>query len=161
MRLSKRIPTGREKDEEAVQLLEKLREQLHFSNLTLMRQTAYNLSWLQEDGLDILKEAIFSDSSRKTKVAAAYGLRKMRGRMRKPAIEILHSGAEHENRGISLVCKNAINVLKNKRSHKRRPGLNRRRQRPRFEIKDVSPSSASGNRRSIRPRRHIRHPNRS
>ena len=75
MRLEKRKPSGREKDEASLQLLEKLREQLYGSNLTIIRQSAFNLSWMQEDGFDILKEALFGTARRATKGAAAYGLR--------------------------------------------------------------------------------------
>ena len=102
MKLAKRQLTGREKDEAAVQLLEELREQLHMGNLTVVRQTAFHLSWLQEDGFEILKEGLFSkESPRKTKNAASYGLRKMRGRMAKPALEMLKQGAEDTDRAIS------------------------------------------------------------
>jgi hypothetical protein len=44
---------------------------------------------MQEDGFEILKEALFGGASRTAKGAAAYGLRKMRGRMRKQAFELL------------------------------------------------------------------------
>jgi methylthioribose-1-phosphate isomerase len=143
MRLEKRPLTGREKDQEAVEMLEKLREQLFFANLTVARQTAFNLSWLQEDGMEILKEALLSESaSRRARGAAAYGLRKMRGRMRKPARDILEEGARNPMRSIAQVCKNALSVLDGTHVPHRRN--NRRRGRPRFEIRDLP---TRGNRR--------------
>ena len=81
--------TGREKDEAAVKLLEKLRDQLHSSDASNRRRAAFNLSWLQEDGLEILKDALFGSDPVTTKNAAAYGLRKMRGRMKKMALDVL------------------------------------------------------------------------
>ena len=82
MRLEKRQPSGREKDRPRSSCLEKLREQLYSSNISTVRQSAFHLSWMQEDGLDILREALLVSTSRRAKSAAAYGLRKMRGRMR-------------------------------------------------------------------------------
>jgi hypothetical protein len=154
MKLAKRKLTGREKDEAAVQLLERLREQLHTGNLTVVRQTAFHLSWLQEDGMAILKEGLFSkESPRKTKNAASYGLRKMRGRMAKPALELLKQGAEDDDRSISKICKNALDVFHNKNPKPRRFKPQKKRT-SKFEIRDIP----SGNvRRSNRPRRAVRH----
>jgi len=98
MKLEKRTPSGREKDEASVKLLAKLREQLYSSNVSTVRQSAFNLSWMQEDGLEILEEALFSNSSRRTKGAATYGLRKMRGRMRGKAEQILVEGLSHPDK---------------------------------------------------------------
>ncbi len=154
MKLAKRKLSGREKDEAAIQLLEKLRDQLHTGNLTVVRQTAFHLSWLQEDGLDILREGLFSkESPRKTKNAASYGLRKMRGRMAKPALEMLKQGAEDDDRTVAKICKNALEVFHNKNPKPRRPKPQRKRG-PKFEIRDIP----SGNtRKSKRPRRVVRH----
>lgn len=154
MKLAKRKLTGREKDEAATQLLEKLREQLHSGSLTVIRQTAFHLSWLQEDGMEILKEALFlKDSSRKTKNAASYGLRKMRGRMAKPALDILKQGAKNEDRVISKICKNALDVYHNKGPKPRR-FKPRKKRSPKFEIRDIP----SGNvRKANRSRRFARH----
>ena len=112
MRLEKRKPSGREKDEASVKLLAKLREQLYCSNISTVRQSAFNLSWMQEDGLDILKEALFGTSPRRTKGAAAYGLRKMRGRMRKLAEDALVEGLKHPDGKTAEICGNALIVLK-------------------------------------------------
>lgn len=150
MKLAKRKLSGREKDEAAVQLLEKLREQLHGGNLTVVRQTAFHLSWLQEDGMEILKEALLlPESSRKTKNAASYGLRKMRGRMSKPALTILQQGAEGSDPIIAKICKNALDVYHNK-SHKPRRGKFRKKRAPKFEIRDIPSGNARKTNRSRR-----------
>ena len=136
MKLEKRTPSGREKDDESVKVLAKLREQLYCSNVSTVRQSAFNLSWMQEDGLEILEEALFSNSSRRTKGAATYGLRKMRGRMRKKAEEILVEGLTHPNKATAEICRNALIVLK------RGKGAGKRRFRPKgrpgkFAIREV------------------------
>mgnify|MGYP000482361259 CR=1 FL=1 len=111
MESEKQILTGREKDEVAVKLLEKLKEQLRSSDASSRRKAAFNLSSMQEDGLEILQEALFGDSPWRTKGAAAYGLRKMRGRMRKPAEEVLVEGLKHPNPKTAEICGNALIVL--------------------------------------------------
>jgi predicted N-acetyltransferase YhbS len=80
MSLGKREPSGREKDEAAVEQLAQLREKLHVDDISKARKAAFNLSWMQEDGLEILTEALFGNFQRTTKKAAAYGLRSMHGR---------------------------------------------------------------------------------
>ncbi|OHB59139.1 MAG: hypothetical protein A2173_10770 [Planctomycetes bacterium RBG_13_44_8b] len=114
MRLEKRIPSGREKNEESIQLLAQLREKLYSEHIGTARRTAFNLSWMQEDGLDTLKEALFGKAARHTKSAAAYGLRKMRGRMEKVALKVLSDGLKHFDRTTAKVCENALIVLRNK-----------------------------------------------
>ncbi len=121
MNLERRKPSGREKDQASIKLLEKLREQLYSSNVSTIRQSAFNLSWMQEDGLDILKEALFSDALRRTKNAAAYGLRKMRGRMRKAALDVLSAGSRHSKKTTAEACQNALLVLKKTKSTAKRP----------------------------------------
>ena len=49
----------RERTEESVKLLIKLRVKLLSDDISTARQAALNLSWKQEDGLAILKEALF------------------------------------------------------------------------------------------------------
>jgi len=114
MSLEKRRPSGREKDEASIMLLAQLREKLYSEHLGSARRAAFNLSWMQEDGLDILKEAIFSRAARRTKSAAAYGLRKMRGRMEKAALEVLSQGLKYPDKNTVAVCQNALLVLKSK-----------------------------------------------
>ena len=103
--------TGREKDEAAVKLLEKLRDQLHSSDASNRRRAAFNLSWLQEDGLEILKNALFGSTHVTTKNAATYGLRKMRGRMKKMALEILKQGLKHRDSSTREVSRHALRLL--------------------------------------------------
>lgn len=136
MRLEKRQPSGREKDEASIELLEKLREQLYSSNVSTVRQSAFHLSWMQEDGLDILREALLIGTSRRAKSAAAYGLRKMRGRMRKQAEETLVEGTAHSDPATAEISRNALTVLKKGKAAGKRPA----RPRPRggkFEIREV------------------------
>jgi hypothetical protein len=111
MRLEKRKPSGREKDEEAVKLLEQLREKLYVDDISAARRAAFNLSWKQEDGLDILKEALLSDSSRTAKIAAVYGLRNMQGRMKKPALTLLEQGLKHRKTDIRNACNHALSLI--------------------------------------------------
>jgi hypothetical protein len=136
MRLEKRQPSGREKDEAAIELLEKLREQLYSSNISTVRQSAFHLSWMQEDGLDILREALLGNTPRRAKSAAAYGLRKMRGRMRKKAEETLVEGTTHSDPATAEIARNGLTVLKKGKAAGKRPA----RPRPRggkFEIREV------------------------
>lgn len=136
MRLGKRTPSGREKDEASIKLLAKLREQFYSSNISTVRQSAFNLSWMQEDGLDILKEGLLGDTPRRVKSAAAYGLRKMRGRMRKKAEEVLVEGMSHSDPRTAEIARNGLIVLKKGKGAGKRPF----RPRPRggkFEIKEI------------------------
>ena len=139
MRLEKRKPSGREKDEASVKFLAKLREQLYCSNISTIRQSAFNLSWTQEDGLDILREALFGNSPRRTKGAAAYGLRKMRGRMRKLAEEVLIEGLKHPDGKTAEICGNALIVLKRGKGSGKWPRRPKRRSNrgPRLEIREI------------------------
>ncbi len=111
MESERRISTGREKDEAAVKLLEKLKEQLRSSDASNRRKAAFNLSWMQEDGLEILKEALMGGDLITTKNAAAYGLRKMRGRMKKVAMEVLNQGLRHPNSSTRQVSESALQLL--------------------------------------------------
>ncbi len=136
MRLEKRKPSGREKDEEAVKLLSKLREQLYSANISIVRQSAFRLSWMQEDGLDILTEALFGNSPRRTKGAAAYGLRKMRGRMRKCAEETLIEGLKHPDAKTAEICGNALIVLK-RGKQAGKGGPRSKGKDPKFQIREI------------------------
>ncbi len=114
MESGKRKISGREKDEASIQLLEKLQEQLRSSNASIRRRAAFNLSWMQEDGLDILKGILFGDYQVTTKNAAAYGLRKMQGRMKKMALEVLKQGLTQHNSATAEICRNALQLLGHK-----------------------------------------------
>ena len=137
MKLERRIPSGREKDEASIRLLAKLREQLYSSNISTVRQSAFNLSWMQEDGLDILREALLSDAPRRVKGAAAYGLRKMRGRMRKKAETVLVEGLNQSDPRTAEISRNALTVLKKGKAATRRP-TQPRRKRGKFDIKEIT-----------------------
>jgi hypothetical protein len=151
MKLKKREPSGREKNQEAIELLERLREKIYCDNPSAARHSAFNLSWKQEDGFDILKEALFSNANRTAKGAAAYGLRKMRGRMKKPAFELLEEGLKHENSDTRQVCARALLLEKQaKESAGQKPPAQARRvqqrPKPKFRITEISHQ---------RPPRHI------
>jgi hypothetical protein len=135
MKLGKRKITGREKDEAAIELLENLREQLHSSNTTVARQTAFHLSWLQEDGFDILKEALLTSKSKRTKNAATYGLRKMRGRMSKLSLSLIEQEAQGDDPVTAEICKGALEVYH--RRHKPKRIAPQKKHASRFEIKDL------------------------
>jgi HEAT repeat protein len=111
MESEKRILSGREKDEAAIRLLEKLKEQLRSSDASNRRRAAFNLSWMQEDGLGILKESFTGSDHITTKNAAAYGLRKMQGRMKKMALEVLDQGLKHRDSSTRQVSRSALQLL--------------------------------------------------
>ena len=135
MVFGKRKPSGREKDEASVELLEKLRQRLYSSDASTRRQTAFRLSWMQEDGLDILKEVLFGDSPRRTRHAAAYGLRSMRGRMKKMALSLLEEGSRHRDSDIKEVCKGALSLMNQRTQGKSRS--KRKQRQKKFEIREV------------------------
>jgi len=103
--------SDREKEEASIKLLKKLREQLYSSDASNRRRAAYKLSWMQEDGLEILKAVLFGNCPVPSKNAAAYGLRKMRGRMKKMALEVLEQGLKHRDNAIKGICRNALQML--------------------------------------------------
>ena len=111
MKLQRRKPSGREKDEDSIRLLARLREKLYADDVSAARRAAFNLSWMQEDGLDILKEALFSRVARRTKSAAAYGLRKMHGRMEKMALKVFREGLAHSDGDTKGACSNALSQI--------------------------------------------------
>ncbi|MBN2271681.1 MAG: HEAT repeat domain-containing protein [Sedimentisphaerales bacterium] len=101
----------REEGKSCAELLEKLKEQLCSSNASVRRQAAFTLSWMQEDGLEILKAIIFGDHPESTKNAAAYGLRKMRGRMKKLALDVFKEGLNNRDSLIKNVCSHALEMM--------------------------------------------------
>jgi hypothetical protein len=135
MKLEKRKPSGREKDEEAIKLLEQLREKLYVDDISAARRAAFNLSWKQEDGLDILKEALFSDSPRTAKIAAVYGLRNMQGRMKKPSLALLEQGLKHHKTDIRNACSHALSLISQGTREKSPP--EKKTKSGRFEIREV------------------------
>jgi HEAT repeat protein len=154
MESERRTLTGREKDEAAIRLLEKLQEQLRSSDASNRRRAAFNLSWMQEDGLEILKNALVGSDNITTKNAAAYGLRKMRGRMKKTALEVLRQGLKHRDSSTREVSRNALQLLGQKvpgASASQKPAVKRTR------IKEISherkPRTRVDTRRGIGTRR--------
>jgi hypothetical protein len=147
MRLDRRKLSGREKDARAIKLLAQLRDKLYCEHVPVARRAAFNLSWMQEDGLDILKEALFSDAGRRTKAAAAYGLRKMRGRMNEPSIDVLSEGLADSDRTTAEICENALSILENGVPAK--PAAPQKAKTGRFEIRGI------GQRRNQRRRREM------
>lgn len=136
MKLRKREISGREKDEASIKLLEQLMGKLYSGDLSVARRAAFNLSWMQEDGLDILKEALFSGATRRTKIAAAYGLRRTQGRMKKMALEVFKQGLTHSNNDTKYVCRGALALVSGK-VQKKPPSQRAARERN-FNIKEIS-----------------------
>ncbi len=101
-----------QRDEATVKLLIKLREKLLSNNISTARLAAFSLSWKQEDGLTILKEALFGDYPRTTKKAAAYGLRSMNGRMQIMGMEVLKQGLKHQDRTTKAACVKSLSLVK-------------------------------------------------
>ena len=112
MKFEGKKSSGREKDEAVIELLRQLTRKLCSNDITTARLAAFNLSWMQEDGLAILTQVLLGDFSRTSKKAAAYGLRSMKGRMRKPAFEVLEKGLKHRDRTTKAACVKAISLIK-------------------------------------------------
>ncbi|UCE48688.1 MAG: hypothetical protein JSW47_00790 [Phycisphaerales bacterium] len=146
--------SDREKQEASIRLLRKLGEQLQSSDASTRRRAAYNLSWMQEDGLEILKGILFGSFQITAKNASAYGLRKMRGRMKKMALEVLEQGLKHSDNSTKQVCRNALQLLGQKVPGGAAP---KRRTGKRTRIKEIShesrPKTRNDTRRGIGIRR--------
>jgi len=136
MKLDKRKPSGREKDEASVKLLEQLRQKLHSEDPSVRRLAAFKLAWMQEDGLDILKEALFADFTRTTRMAAAYGLRKTQGRMKKKAFEVIQEGLKSRNNATRQACNHALRLLRKKPRAK--AAIQKRGRKSKIEIRDIT-----------------------
>lgn len=123
---------GQEKDEAALELLRQLKQKLRTGDISHARRAAYNLSWMQEDGLAILTETLVGNFSRTAKKASTYGLRNMKGRMRKMALEVLEQGLNHRDRTTKAACVKALALMKGGSEKKVGPREKRRRARPRI-----------------------------
>ncbi len=143
MEIEQRKPTGREKDEASIKLLNRLKGELYSQHASNRRQAAFNLSWMQEDGLEILQAALYSKANVTTKNAAAYGLRNMRGRMKKMALEVLKEGLQHSSSDTRDVCKSALLRLEGKMEKK--PPSKSKAKKSKYEIRDI-PRGPRGNR---------------
>ena len=142
METEKRKTSGREKDESSVHLLAKLQGQLHSSNASIRRRAAFNLSWMQEDGLEILKNVLYGDYLVTSKNAAAYGLRKMHGRMKQMAMDVLKEGLKQHDGSTRDISRSALQLLGYKIPEEFLPKKNAKRK---TRIKDIH--------RKTRPRR--------
>lgn len=130
MILEKRIPTGREKDQAAIELLEELRQKLYNESASVARRAAFNLSWMQEDGLEILEEALFGTGPHRAKNAACYGLRNMHGRMKKVALEVIRKGLGSQDRDTREASLTAKQLLERPKVEKAGPRKAYRPDRP-------------------------------
>jgi len=154
MELGKRQPSGREKNAAIVALLAQLRDKLHSKDISTARKAAFNLSWMQEDGLEILVEALFGSFPRTAKKAAAYGLRRMNGRMKKLATEVLARGLTYENRVTQEACATSLKLMSlspsarklglGKKPRPRRPEIREFRGKPRPRNESHSRRRPSG-----------------
>ena len=111
MKLDEQNISKRQKDEESIKALKELTKKLCSNDISTARLAAYNLSWMQEDGLAILTQILFGDFSRTSKKAAAYGLRSMNGRMQKLAIEVLEKGLKNRERTTKAACIKALSLM--------------------------------------------------
>lgn len=141
--LTPRKPSGREKDEAAVERLTQLREKLHSDDIGAARQAAYNLSWMQEDGLEILAEALLGDFPRTAKKAATYGLRNMHGRMKSLGEAVLTRGLAHSNRTTRDACSKALYLMKNPGAGKK-PAPRGRRSSSKHGVREIRNQRRSG-----------------
>jgi hypothetical protein len=133
MELEEEKTAGQEKDEAALELLRQLKKKLRSGDISRARRAAYNLAWLQEDGLAILTETLVGNFSRTAKIASTYGLRNMKGRMKKMALEVLEQGLNHRDRTTKAVCVKALAVMKGGAVKESGPRKRRGRGRPRIQ----------------------------
>ena len=133
MKSDEQKSSGQAKDEASIERLRQLTRKLCSNDITTARLAAFNLSWMQEDGLAILEKILFGDFTRTTKKAAAYGLRSMKGRMKKSATEVLERGLKNRDRTTKAACIKALSLIKNN------PGKsNKSDKQPIQEIKNKS-----------------------
>ena len=114
MKFEERKSSGQVKDQAAIELLRQLTRKLCSNDITTARLAAFNLSWMQDDGLAILTQVLLGDFSRTSKKAAAYGLRSMKGRMKKMALEVLQQGLKQRDRTTKAACIKALSLIKGK-----------------------------------------------
>ena len=150
----------RQRTPETIEKLKQLRQKLMSENISHARVAAFQLSWLQEDGLAVLQEALFGKYSQTAKRAAAYGLRSMRGRMKKAAVEVLEKGIEHQDKTTREVSKTSLGLMRGEiviKPPKRKPKKTGQNKRSKRNIRSVS-NEPNGNLKSYKPKKP--HPNR-
>lgn len=143
----------RKRDEATLEMLKQLRMKLMSNDISRARVAAFNLSWLQEDGLAILKEALFGNYPSTAKKAAGYGLRSMRGRMKKMAVEVLEAGTAHADKSTREVCKKSLGIMRGEivvPPPRRKGKKGGKRPYSKREIRSVD-AAASGNSKSYQP----------
>lgn len=151
MKSDEKKSSENERDEAAIEQLKQLTRKLCSNDISTARLAAYNLSWMQEDGLAILTETLTGNYSRTTKKAAAYGLRSMKGRMKKMALEVLEQGLKHRDRTTKAACVKALSLIKGGAQKKADSQTNPESKGPQIkEIKDRSKSSTQDKRTSRR-----------
>jgi hypothetical protein len=133
MNFEEQKSSGQEKDEASIELLRQLTQKLFSSDISTARLAAFNLSWMQEDGLAILTKILLGDFSRTTKKAAAYGLRSMKGRMKKRAADVLEQGLKHRDRTTKAACVKALFLMNGGTPKKGGSHENRREGKPRTQ----------------------------
>ena len=136
----------REMDEASIELLKQLTKKLCSNDISTARLAAFNLSWRQEDGLAILTKILLGDFQRTAKKAAAYGLRSMKGRMKKLATEVLEQGLRHRDRTTKAACIKALALMKGQVPQKGGSGKGNRTSKGRIQgIKTTSKSNTERN----------------
>lgn len=125
----------RERDPATIELLKNLKSKVLSENISAARVAAFNLSWLQEDGLAVLKEIVLGEYSKIAKKAAAYGLRNMRGRMKKMAAEVLEQGKQSQDPITREACEKSLFLMHNKHLTKPKP----KKKTSKRQIKDIPP----------------------
>lgn len=134
----------RQRDPATIELLKNLRTKLFSENISVARVAAHHLSWLQEDGLTILKEALFGEYPKTAKKAAAYGLRNMKGRMKKLAVEVLEQGRNYNDGVTREACSKSLYLMQNKPKRKKKATP---KPKLRQKIKDIPPKNENHKRR--------------
>lgn len=112
MNMEPQNQTERVRDEQTIAKLKDLGQKLFSGDINKARLAAHQLSWMQEDGFTILKMALLGNYPRDTKKAAAYGLRSMKGRMKKAAIELLQQGLRDRDAQTRAASKKALQLMK-------------------------------------------------
>ena len=149
MELEEKQLSEKEKEEAAIEQLRQLTRKLCSNDISTARLAAFNLSWMQEDGLAILTKILLGDFSRTSKKAAAYGLRSMKGRMKKMATEVLEQGLKNRDRTTKAACIKALSLMRGETPKKSSSGKNRRAARPRIrEIQQKGKSNTESNSKS-------------
>lgn len=148
MRLEKGKMSDKEKDEASIKLLGQLRSRLLSDNASNRRRAGFHLSWMQEDGLEILKEVLFGHFPHTAKNAAGYGIRSMRGRMKQMALDVLKEGLRARDRTTREACRHCLSMVEGKTQKESAP---RRSPRVgRFQIRETPRRGRAG--RTVRRR---------